>query len=80
MAWCGWTRHLADQGMWSRKDVKALIRKGQVTVGGIPETDPGRKVDRDKDRVMVSGPGNCPQRTPVSDAPQAGGRGVRHQG
>lgn len=46
---------LADQGMWSRKDVKALIRKGQVTVGGIPETDPGRKVDRDKDRVMVSG-------------------------
>lgn len=32
---------LADQGMWSRKDVKALIRKGRVTVGGIPETDRG---------------------------------------
>ena len=46
---------LSDQGMWSRKDVKSLVRKGRVAVNGCPETDPGRKVDRQEDRVTVDG-------------------------
>lgn len=46
---------LAAQSTWSRKDVKDLIRGGQVTLNGTPARSPEQKIDADTDRVEVSG-------------------------
>lgn len=46
---------LAAQSTWSRKDVKELIRKGRVTVNGLPERRPDRKICWETDRVEVEG-------------------------
>ncbi len=39
-------KFLCDSGAGTRSQVKAMIKSGRVTVGGVPERDPGRKVDR----------------------------------
>ncbi|MDW0110314.1 pseudouridine synthase [Sporosarcina aquimarina] len=46
---------LANNGFGTRKDVKQLIRKGNVRVNGAPEKDPGAHVDTDADSVDVLG-------------------------
>lgn len=46
---------LADGGAASRKEVKQQIAKGLVTVNGVTERDPGRKVCREQDLVAVNG-------------------------
>lgn len=46
---------LAAQSTWSRKDVKELIRKGRVTVNGLPAKQADQKIRWDRDRVEVGG-------------------------
>lgn len=46
---------LCQLNMGSRSEVKALIRKGQVTVNGRPATSPEQKVDEKADCIVCSG-------------------------
>lgn len=46
---------LANMGLGSRKDVKALIKRGEVLVNGAVCSDAAWKVDVGKDEVTVSG-------------------------
>ncbi len=46
---------LAAAGYGSRKDVKALIKKGAVLVNGEKEKDPGRIISPESDTIEVSG-------------------------
>ena len=46
---------LAAQSTWSRKDVKELIRKGQVTVNGLLARQADQKIHWDRDQVEVGG-------------------------
>lgn len=45
---------ISSQGLMSRSDVKALIKKGEVKVNGLVITDSGTKVSYDDD-ITVSG-------------------------
>lgn len=45
---------LASQGTWSRKDVKAIISKGRVTVNGSVEKKADRKIS-EGDSVTIDG-------------------------
>ena len=46
---------LANMGLGSRRDIKELIKRGEVTVNGVLCRDPGQKTDPDTDSVMLSG-------------------------
>lgn len=46
---------LTMQGLGSRSDVKEIIRRGRVMLGGRPCFDPGQKIDPEKDEVLVDG-------------------------
>jgi len=46
---------LANSGYGSRKEVKALIKSGSVSVSGRIMNDPGYQVDVDTDSVSVNG-------------------------
>ena len=59
-------KYLADMGVGTRQEVKALIRKGRVAVDGITAKAPELKVDPDEAQVTVDG-------NNISDAPQTGG-------
>ena len=48
-------KFLCDCGVGTRSQVKAILRSGAVTVDGIPERDNGRKIDPDKQTVMLNG-------------------------
>ena len=48
-------RFLANSGCGTRSDIKKQIRSGGVTVDGRVETDPGRKIDPGKERVILGG-------------------------
>lgn len=48
-------KFLADAGFGTRTQVKALIRKGQAAVNGLPAGRPEQKVDPEKDAVTVCG-------------------------
>lgn len=48
-------KFLASQNLGSRKEVTSLIRKGTVTVNGVPVTDGARKLVPETDRVTVNG-------------------------
>ena len=62
-------KYLADMGVGTRQEVKALIRKGRVAVDGITAKAPELKVD----------PGDCGRKqhflceNGILDAPQTGG-------
>ena len=47
-------KYPADMGFGTRKEVRGLIKKGLVTIGGTAITDPGTHV-KDSDEVMLSG-------------------------
>lgn len=44
---------LASQGFGSRKEVKALVKKGHVRVDGIPVDDSGMQVDPEKSNITI---------------------------
>lgn len=46
---------VASQGIGSRKQVGELIRRGQVTVNGMPAVRPDQKVDANTDEIAVGG-------------------------
>ena len=46
---------LSNLGVGSRKEVKALLKKKQVTVNGIVSKDSGEKIDPNKDEIAVNG-------------------------
>ncbi|SFH74998.1 pseudouridine synthase [Pisciglobus halotolerans] len=46
---------LAHTGFGTRKEVKALLKKGIVTVNGETEKDGKRQVDEENDRIQVLG-------------------------
>ena len=46
---------LANMGVGSRKDVKILLKKKQVTVNGTVVKDSGMKVETEKDEILVNG-------------------------
>lgn len=48
-------KFLANSGYGSRKDVKAVIRKGRVFIGGEAVARPERKIDPERDEVYVDG-------------------------
>lgn len=48
-------KYLASQNLGSRKEVTALVRSGAVTVNGTVVKDSAKKLDPQKDRVLVLG-------------------------
>ncbi|MDE7252549.1 MAG: pseudouridine synthase [Acetatifactor sp.] len=48
-------KFLSQLNMGTRSEVKQLIRKGQVTVNGIPATSPEQKIDEQADTVVCQG-------------------------
>lgn len=46
---------LSNMGVGSRKEVKALLKKKQVTVNGVVSKDSGEKIDPNKDEIAVNG-------------------------
>ena len=46
---------LASTGLWSRKEVKDLVRQNRVTVDGRPIKKPEEKADIDTMRIQVDG-------------------------
>lgn len=48
-------RVLAEAGLGSRRDVRALIKRGRVAVNGVTERDPSRHIRPHIDRVTVDG-------------------------
>ena len=48
-------KFLSDSGAGTRSQVKNLIKGGRVSVDGIPERDPGRKVDPARAEVCLDG-------------------------
>ena len=48
-------KFLSQLNMGSRSEVKQLIRKGQVTVNGVPAVSPEQRVDELADRVACRG-------------------------
>ncbi len=48
-------KYLADMGVGTRSEVKQYLRKGQVTVDGIIEKCPERKIDENTAQVFFQG-------------------------
>jgi len=48
-------RLLAHMGFGSRKELRALLKAGRVTVDGVVVTDPGAQMDPDRAAVAVDG-------------------------
>lgn len=48
-------KFLCDCGAGTRSQVKAILKSGAVTVDGIPERDSGRKIDPEKQVIMLRG-------------------------
>ncbi|MCH5191445.1 MAG: rRNA pseudouridine synthase [Oscillospiraceae bacterium] len=46
---------LAAQGRYSRREIKKLVRDGQIAVNGVVITDSSVKIDEFKDTVTLSG-------------------------
>ena len=46
---------IASTGKWSRKEVKNLIRHGQVLVDGLPAAGPEEKADLEAAEIVVNG-------------------------
>ena len=48
-------KYLCDMKAGTRSQVKALIRKGQVMVNGLPVKSPEMKIEENSDQVCVNG-------------------------
>lgn len=52
-------KYLADMGMGTRKELKQKIKKGMVTVDGITEMSPERKIRTEENLVHLEGKPVC---------------------
>jgi 16S rRNA pseudouridine516 synthase len=48
-------KFLCDCGAGTRSQVKEMIKAGRVCVDGVPEKDGGKKVDPDKQEILLDG-------------------------
>jgi pseudouridine synthase len=48
-------KYLADRGVGARRKCDALIAEGRVRVNGEPVTEPGMRIEEQRDRVTVDG-------------------------
>ena len=48
-------KFLCDSGVGTRSQVKGILKSGRVTVDGVTERDPSRKIDPDKQTVCLDG-------------------------
>ena len=48
-------KYLSASGCGTRSQVKDILRRGRVTVDGVPCTDGSRKVDPQKQQVCLDG-------------------------
>ncbi len=48
-------KFLCDSGAGTRSQVKALLKGGRVTVDGVSERDPGRKIDPKTAKICLDG-------------------------
>ena len=48
-------KFFSSQGILSRSEIKPLLKAGKITVNGVPETSPDRKIDTAWDRVELRG-------------------------
>ena len=48
-------KYLADMGLGTRAEVKKLIRQGKVTVDGLTEKTPERKIDITEQSICCMG-------------------------
>ena len=46
---------LSSTGLWSRKEVKDMVRQGRVLAEGVPVRRPEEKYDPMTDRIQVDG-------------------------
>lgn len=46
---------IASTGRWSRREVKLLLRQGEILVNGAPARSPEEKVDPEEARILVGG-------------------------
>ena len=46
---------LATTGLWSRKEVKEMVRRGRVKVNGVVISKPEDKADPEQDEIRVDG-------------------------
>ncbi len=48
-------KFMADNGVGTRSQVKAILKSGRVTVDGIPERDNSRKIDPKSQKICLDG-------------------------
>lgn len=48
-------KFLSASGAGTRSQVKELLKAGRVSVDGLPERDPGRKIDSQKNTICLDG-------------------------
>lgn len=48
-------KFLSDASPYSRRDVRGLVKRGAVTVNGVPAEKPDMKVDESRDVICVNG-------------------------
>ncbi len=48
-------KFLSNSGKGSRKDIKALLKSGSVSVNGTVITDPARHIDENNDSICIDG-------------------------
>ena len=58
-------RFLADCGIATRSDLKTIIRKGRISVDGIPVRDPGLQIRQGESRIAMDGKILCWQKRVV---------------
>ena len=46
---------LASTGLWSRKEVKEMVRRGRVQVNGVAVAKAEDKADPERDEIRVDG-------------------------
>ena len=59
MAWQRLDKYLSNAGCGTRTEVKQLLKKGLVTVNGVPAAKPEQKVDSEKDQIFCKGAAVC---------------------
>lgn len=50
-------KFLADARSWHRSQVKTIIRKGTITVNGVPAKKPEQSVNPETDQICDGSPG-----------------------
>ena len=48
-------KFLSEAGAASRKECRALVRAGRITVGGVPAKSPEQKIDETADEICLDG-------------------------